>query len=143
MGVRMKVAFGCYLLLTISLAVLGVSFLLRTEFTSYHSIAVGMPWSEVSSQFQVLILALIKLAGGLWVALALSIFVLLLVPFREGARWSQFAIPAILVFQYVAIMPAMAHATLHTPATPPWIPTIGAIVVAVVAFAISVTGTKR
>jgi hypothetical protein len=118
---RLRFAFWCYVFLLVSLAAWGIGFLLRSEFTSYHSVAVGLPWSEVPRNFQILILALIKLAGGLWVAFTLCVSVILLVPFRQGARWALWAVPLLLIAQYCAPMPAMALVTLNTPATPPWV----------------------
>lgn len=142
MTTRMKFAFWIYLLLMIAGAAWGVGFLLRSEFTPYHRAAAGVPWSEVPANFQVVILALTKLAGGLWVAFALGIFVLLWFPFRQGARWALWAVPLLMLAQLVAPMPAMVHLTTHTAATPPWALTIGCIVATLVALAVSVTGKR-
>jgi hypothetical protein len=140
MTARMKLAFWIYLLHALAGAAWGIGFLFRSEFTPYHRAAAGMPWSEVPANLQVVILALTKLAGGLWVAVALCIVVMLLIPFRQGARWAVWAIPLLLLAQLVAPMPAMIHLTTHTSATPPWTLTLGSIVVTLVAFVVSVTG---
>lgn len=139
MTTRMKFAFWSYLVLMVAGAAWGISFLLRGEFTPYHAAAAGVPWSEVPVNFQVVILALTKLAGGLWVAFTLCIFVLLLLPFRQGARWTLWAVPLLMLAQYVAPMPAMIHLTTYTPATPPWTLTIGCMVVTLLALFVSVT----
>ena len=94
------------------------------------------------NEFQGVILALTRLAGGLWVATALAILVVLLVPFRRGARWALWAVPLLMRAQYVAPMPAMAHLSTHSAATPPWALTLGCIVVTLVAFAVSVTDRR-
>jgi hypothetical protein len=139
---RLRLAFWTYLLLTLAGAAWGIGFLLRGEFTSYHGAAAGVPWAEVPGNFQVVILALTKLAGGLWVAFALCILVLLFVPFRQGARWAVWAVPLLMLAHYLAPMPAMIHLTTHTSATPPWALTLGCIVVTLLALAISVTGKR-
>ena len=139
MTTRMKFAFWSYFLLMAAVAAWGVGFLFRSEFTPYHSVAVGMPWSEVPANFQILILALIKLAGGLWFAFTLCIFVLLFFPFRQGARWAQWAVPLLMLAQYVAPMPAMILVTANTPATPPWALPVAGIVFTLVALVVSVT----
>ena len=139
MDTRTKFAFWTYFLLMVAGAAWGVGFLLRSQFTPYHGAAAGVPWSEVPMNFQVVILALTKLAGGLWVAFTLCIFVLLLVPFRQGARWALWAVPLLMLAQYVAPMPAMIHLTTHTSATPPWTLTIGCILVTLIALAVSVS----
>jgi hypothetical protein len=138
MGTRMKMAFGCYMAAIAGLGAWGFVFLLRTEFMPYHVVAVGMPWSEVPHPFQVLVLTLYKLAGGAWVVIALSLLVLLLGPFRQGAVWAQRAIPALILIQGAGVMNAMAYITLNSPATPPWTFTIAVIVITVVGFFLSV-----
>lgn len=142
MTTRMKFAFWIYLLLMIAGAAWGIGFLLRSEFTPYHRAAAGVPWSEVPANFQVVILALTKLAGGLWVAFSLSIFVLLFVPFRQGARWAMWAVPLLMLAEYVAPMPAMYHLTTNSASTPPWTLTISCIVVTLIALIVSVTGKR-
>jgi hypothetical protein len=142
MSTRITFAFWIYLLLTIAGAAWGIGFLLRSEFTSYHGAAAGVPWSEVPANFQVVILALTKLAGGLWVANALCIFALLFIPFRQGARWALWAVPLLMLAHYLAPMPAMYHLSTHSPSSPPWALTIGCIVATLVALIVSVTGKR-
>lgn len=142
MSPRMKFAFWIYFVLMVAGAAWGVGFLFRSEFTSYHGAAAGVPWSEVPFNFQIVILALTKLAGGLWVAFTLCIFVLLFLPFRQGARWAVWAVPLLMLAQYLAPMPAMIHLTTNSPAMPPWALTCGCIVATLVALLVSVTGKR-
>ena len=138
----MNLAFWTYLLLTIAGAAWGIGFLLRTEFTACHGAAAGVPWSAVPRNFQIVIFALTNLAGGLWVAFSLCIFILLLCAFRRGVRWAVWAVPLLMLAQYVAPMPAMIHLTTHTSAVPPWTLTIGCIVVTLVALVVTLTGKR-
>jgi hypothetical protein len=139
---RIKFAFWTYLLLTLAGAAWGVGFLMRSEFTPYHGAAAGMPWSEVPANFQTVILAMTKLAGGLWVASALCVLVVLLIPFRLGARWALWAVPLLMLVQYVAPMPAMVHLTANSPSSPPWALTTACIIVTLVAFVVSIGGKR-
>jgi hypothetical protein len=143
MTARMKFAFWTYLALMIAGAAWGIGFLLRSEFTSYHGAAAGVPWAEVPSNFQTVILALTKLAGGLWVAFTLCIFVLLFLPFRQGARWAVWAVPGLMLAQYLAPMPAMTHLTMNSPSKPPWLLTTACIVVTLIALLVSTTGNRK
>jgi hypothetical protein len=136
---RMKVAFGCYLLVVISMTAWGVDFMLRDEFTPYHSVAVGMPWAEVPRQFQVLILALIKLAGGLWITIAACILVLLFKPFRRREPWALWAVPVLIVIELVAPIPAMAYVVFNTPAKPPLLITLVFVGICFIGMAMSLT----
>lgn len=139
MSKRTAFAFWIYLALMVAGAAWGIGFLLRSEFTSYHGAAAGVPWSEVPANFQIVILALTKLAGGLWVAFTLCIFVLLFLPFRQGARWARWAVPLLMLAQYAAPMPAMFHLTTNSPATPPWALTSACIAVTLIALFVSVS----
>jgi hypothetical protein len=118
-------------------------FLFRSDFMPYHAAAVGMPWSEVPEPFQILIMALLKLAGGGWITVAISQLVLLLVPFRQGARWALWAVPSLGLLHYAGVCNAMAHVTLNTAATPPWIPTIASIVLILVGAALTIPGRVK
>ncbi len=50
----------------------------------YHSEALGSSWSDVGPKTQVLILALMRVAGGGFLATGLAMFILLIIPFRAG-----------------------------------------------------------
>jgi len=120
MSKRMKIAFCCHLLAILSLAIIGLIYLFRSEFMPYHAVAVGRKWVEVESAFQILILALVKAFGGANFSTALAMGILLFIPFRQGIQWARWAIPAI---GFAAELPALyvtLSVTLNTPATPPW-----------------------
>ena len=142
MNVRMKVAFWCYFFSVLLLASFGFVYLVRAEFMPYHSVAVGLSWSAIPPQFQVLILALMKAVGGTCVALALLNFIVLIVPFRQGENWTFWALPLCALAQIAALVYAMSHVALNTAAKPPfWSSAIGAILV-IIAFILSLSGQK-
>ena len=86
----------------------------------YHAVAVGMAWDQVDSSFQVLIIGLMKAIGGACLAVVILELILILVPFRQGARWARWAIPTGgLVIAGTALY-AMAYVAFKTAATPPW-----------------------
>ena len=95
MSKRMKVAFGCHLLALLLIAAVGVVYLFRSQFMPYHAIAVGKTWAQVDPAFQILLLALIRLVGGAWIATALAMGILLFIPFRQCIRWARWAVPAV------------------------------------------------
>jgi hypothetical protein len=143
MSTRTKVAFWCYVIALVGPLVFGVMFLLRSDFMPYHADAVGMPWSEVPGPFQILIMALLKLAGGGWITVAVAEFVLLLIPFRQGARWAVWAVPSLALLHYAGVCNAMAHVTLNTTATPPWGATIASVALVLVGAALSIPRQGR
>ncbi len=113
-------------------ALLGFAFALiyifRPEFMHYHSIAVNEAWADVDPQFQILILALMKVSGGGWLGVSIAITVLLYRFYRFEKRW--FIVAIFLIGQSILI-PTL-YATLlvkhHSNANPPWIAALGAII---------------
>lgn len=102
-----------------------------------------MPWSEVLVHFQVLILALMKAIGGTCVPLALALYIILFLPFRQGARWALWATPLLGLVQSAGSFYAMSRIALKTSVSPTlWVPTAG-VVLSVVAFALSVSGNNK
>ena len=120
MSIRMKVAFWCHLLALLLIAIIGLIYLFRSQFMPYHAIAVGKNWAEVDPAFQILLLALIRVVGGAWIAAALAMGILLFVPFRQGMRWARRAVPTIGLVAELPALYATLSVTLNTPATPPW-----------------------
>lgn len=120
MSAKLKIAFVCHPMAALALAGWGAMYLARTEFLSHHAQAVGMPWSEVPVQFQVLVLGLIKLTGGAFVALAGALLIMLFVPFRRGERWAVWAVPAVAIGCCVGLANAMAYVGSRSAASPPW-----------------------
>jgi len=129
---RMKVAFGCHFLATLMLAAFAIVYLLRSEFMPYHSVAVGMSWSEVDPAFQVVILALMRATGGACLAVVVTTLILLFIPFKQGLIWARWAIPAAGLVLSAGALYAMLYVDLNTAATPPWIaPIVGALMMIV------------
>jgi len=143
MNTRMKVAFACYFLAGLLLIGFGVVYLFRQEFMPYHSAAVGLPWADVPPNFQILILALMKAVGGTSIAVALALYIVLLVPFREGARWALWAAPSLGLVQCAAAFYPMSYVALNTTASPPlWAPATGVLLI-VVALVLSLSASKK
>lgn len=117
---RFKAAFLCYVAIILLTVAFAFVYLSRAEFMPYHAVAVGQSWAEISPALQNLILGLMKAVGAAWLSLAITVSILLYKPFRQGERWSFWAIfilalPAELVNLWVVV-----NMSLHTPAAPPW-----------------------
>ena len=59
-----KIAFLLLAITSIVHIVFGFIYLSADEFMGYHAVALSTGWEELSSDFQILILALIKLSGS-------------------------------------------------------------------------------
>ena len=142
MNTKMRIAFGCHLLATLLMAAFGLTYVVMGEFMPYHAVAVGVAWSEVALPFQVLILALMRAAGGAGLAVVVLELFLLFVPFRLGAMWARWAIPTGgLVISFGALY-AMVYVSLNTQATPPLIAPVAGILLFVAGLALSLGQPK-
>lgn len=96
-------------------------YLFRLEFMPYHEIAIGKPWLEVGREHRVLIIALMRVSGGGWLATSVGILILLLGPFRKGKYWSYFGIPAIGLAALIPTLMATLIVKTQSAATPPYL----------------------
>ena len=144
MSKRMKIAFGCYLLNTLNMAAAGVVYVLTTQFMPFHAIAVGKTWDQVDPSFQVLLLTFIRVIGGGVITVALATGILLFIPFRQGIRWAQWAIPAIFIFYVlIAYLYPLLSVALNTSLNPPWTGAVLSTVLAVAGFILSLEPKKK
>ncbi len=137
MATNMKVSFVCHLLATLLLIAFGLVYTLRSEFMPYHSVAVGMQWAEVGPAFQVLILALMRVVGSSFLAVGFLILILLFGPFRQGFSWVRWAIPVAGLIVCAGTLFATLSVKFNTPASPPWMASVFAIMLLVIGFLVS------
>ena len=144
MSKRMKIAFGCYLLNTLNMAAGGVVYVLTTQFMPFHAIAVGKTWDQIDPAFQVLLLTFIRVIGGGVITVALSMGILLFIPFRQGIRWARWAIPAIGIFYVLmAYLYPLLSVALNTSLTPPWGGAVSSMILVVAGFILSLESKKK
>ncbi|MCW3785375.1 hypothetical protein [Plebeiibacterium sediminum] len=98
---------------------MGTLYLTANSFMSYHSEAVSHPWSEVESSFQCLILALMRVVAGGFIATAIVIAVLQKKFTSDRKLW----ISSLILIQGLIVTLTSTYATLiirlHTPGKPP------------------------
>lgn len=117
---RMKLSFACYFMALLVLAGFGVVYLLRPSFMPYHAVAVGMPWAQVPPPFQVLILALMKVAGTGFLTIVVLEYIILFIPFRQGAAWARWTLPLGGILICGGTLYVTLYVATHSPANPPW-----------------------
>lgn len=120
MPLRRKVAAACYGVNALVSVVLGGTYLVRGSFMPYHADALGRPWAEVEPALQVLLGALMDVAGAGWIGIGVATLALVAVPMRRGERWGRLLIPALFLIFYVPTLLATVAVMNATPATPPW-----------------------
>lgn len=140
MSTSMKVAFGCYVAAYLVFTAFAAIYLLRPRFMPYHATAVGMRWEDVGRPFQVLFLGLMRVFGGSLLASAFIGAALLVFPFREGAPWARWAIPAHGLIVACSSLYGTLYVQVNTRARSPWAAAAAAIVLLVVGAVLSITG---
>ncbi len=133
---RTAIAAGLYAINTVVSLILGLIYLGRREFMPYHADALGVEWAAVGAELQVLLVALMDVAGAGWIALGIASAVLIAIPMRRGERWAGFLLPSLMLIFYVPTLMATLAVLDGTPATPPWYGNALACVTAVLAFVI-------
>ncbi len=112
-------AFICYALVAFFLIIFGVIYLTRPTLMPYHLEAIGRSWTDLDASMQTLFLALMRVAGTGFLVTALSMLMLLLIPFRAGEIWASYAIPAIGLMQLLPTLAVTMYVRKHTPGSPP------------------------
>ena len=127
----------CYLIAALGSIGFGLVYLARSSFMPYHRDAISTPWEKLEKPYQALFLALIKVAGGGFLASGLSVGLMTLFPFRAGEVWARFVIPIIGLSMALPALYATAHVRRHTPASPPVATALITIALLLIGFALS------
>ena len=138
MSTTSLISFISYSFVALVLILFGLIYLLKNQFMPYHSEALGLSWSELEPQKQILILALMRAAGGGFLATGLAMLILLIIPWRAGYTWSIYAIPAISLCNCLGTLYATLLVKTRTPGTPPVRLSLLALVLTMIGFIFSV-----
>ena len=85
----------------------GVRYLISTELMPHHLRVLGTAWDEIPPSTRTLMLTLMKGTGLVGVSTAVSLAVLLAIPFARHESWSRWAI---LVVALTALIPMLIGA---------------------------------
>jgi hypothetical protein len=139
MTTRGKAAAVSYSIVALISVVLGSIYLFSSQFMPYHAAALGTAWVALEPAEQTLLLALMRVAGGGWVAVGITLAVLVAVPFRQGQAWAVWLIPLLGLVFYLPNLYATVRVTLDTPATAPWYGNLAGIVALLAGYALCPT----
>ncbi|MCJ8280438.1 MAG: hypothetical protein MJK14_11180 [Rivularia sp. ALOHA_DT_140] len=114
-----QISFSCYLIAAIVSIVFGVIYLIRSEFMPYHAVALEKQWIELDIKIQTLILALMRVAGGGFLATGIVVILLMVLFFRTNEQWIIFVIPTIGLITSLSSFYATTLVKNRTPASPP------------------------
>lgn len=126
-------AGALYLIVGLVSVIMGSIYLLADQFMPYHAQALQMEWVDLDPALQTLLLALMRVAAGGWLAIAIATFVLVAFPFRHGLCWVRLTLPIMLLLFYIPTLWATLMVTWQTPAAAPWYGNLAAVISVVVA----------
>jgi hypothetical protein len=127
-----------YAMIAAIFLIFGLVYLVRKEFLPYHRQALGLSWSELDPKLQVLILALMKVAGAGFLVTGLTMLFLLMIPWRAGENWSIYALPAISLCACLGSVYATALVKTKTPGRPPLILSLLGLALTAIGFIFSI-----
>jgi hypothetical protein len=132
-----RIAFGLNMLIALSGTVVGVSYLVRSDMTSYHHEVIGVDWSSLAPGVQTLLLVLMKGTGDAALTASLAIALFLLIPFRRGENWSRWAILIVGVTLLVPMLIGAVYLAYTTGASSPWWLNAGLLAILLAGFFLS------
>ena len=120
MSLRLKIAFGVNFCIALVGFLIGSTYLVKTEITSYHKEVIGVDWSTLAPGVQKLLIVLMKGTGDAALVGAMSIAFLLLIPFRKKENWSRWAILIIGLALLIPMLIGAIYLASTTGASSPW-----------------------
>jgi hypothetical protein len=140
---RQKLAFACMLIAALIPAVFAILDVMSVQLAPYQQVAAGMQWAEVPPKLQSLFVTMSHLSGINLIGFSLGLLVLVLVPFRRGEGWADWAI---LVVEIPVALPAayvLYNAASKTGAAFPWFGPLINLVLVIVGFLLSTNRRER
>ena len=134
----LSISLLSYSLIAVVSIVFGLIYLIRPQFMPYHGVALAKSWSEVEPNIQTLILALMRVSGGGFVATGITIIILLAIPFQAEEQWAIYAIPLISLCNSLGSFYATSLVKTRTPANPPVKLSLISIFLTIIGFIFSV-----
>jgi len=118
----LNLALAAVLLVALAVIVFGVRYMRREAFLPYHAAVAGKSWAGLDPGVQVVILGMLKIIGGGFATLGVTLLWLCLA-LHEGARWAPWAILTISAaalgpMLYVAIKLRAFRPDAQTPVRP-------------------------
>lgn len=95
-----KIAILLILLAGVASIGAGYQYMISTEFASYHADVVAKSWSEIEPAIQSMILGMLTVLGGGFMASGFSML-FLLIPISRGELWAHWAILVITSAMWV------------------------------------------
>lgn len=143
MKTRFTVAFWLYLVAMVVVLFFGARHLLATQLPPYHINAIGVDWEDLDYNYQVLFLTLVRVIGASQLGVGIAGVVIVLIPFRAKMAWANWTLLVVAAITGVGSAIASLNLQLRTPTTTPWFAPAISVVLALVAFGLSIGVTRE
>jgi hypothetical protein len=134
---RQQAAIACMLIAALIPAVFAIIDVTSVQLTPYQQVAAGLQWTELPPKLQDLFLTVSHLSGINLIGFSLGLLVLVLVPFRRGEGWADWAILGIEIPVALAAAFVLYNAASKTGAAFPWFGPLINLVLVIVGFLLS------
>jgi len=102
----------------------GVRYFITKEFMSYHAVASGRSWAQIEPGVQTIILGMLKIVGGGFLAYGVALLWLLL-PLGRGEAWAAWAVLSVSAATLVPVLyVTLALRRFEPKAKTPVLPTV-------------------
>jgi hypothetical protein len=116
---RAAIAAGLNWLIALLMFGVGIVYLASSEVMPYHRQILATPWDDLPPGCKLLILVFMKGTGWVGISTAVSLAILLSVPFRRREPWSRWAILAVGATAVVPMLAGALYLRLQTGASAP------------------------
>ena len=116
---KIRIAAFVNYLVAVMMMVMGIIYLTKTSFMSYHGDAISLNWDEVDQNTRVLILALMRgISGGL-ISVSITVLFLEFKFISSKLKWIPVLIVIVGIILSSSIIYAMLIVKINTPGNPP------------------------
>ena len=140
---RLKmISFFGFLTVALILAVNGIVYFIAGRIMPYHLIAMETSWEKLSSGIQLMSLSFMKSAGAGFITTSIAMLFILFFPFRKNELWSYWALLLIPLNELCLVSSRIIIIRVNSLATPPIIPFIILIILAILSFIFAIKSMK-
>ncbi|PKR89971.1 hypothetical protein CXZ10_07275 [Pleomorphomonas diazotrophica] len=142
MRLLFRLAFVGYALAILQFAGIGIVFLMSDRLMPYHLAAMGTQWEAMAPGMQTMSLDFMKSAGAGFLMVAVAATFLLIIPYRRGEAWANWALAAILLGEFGLILSRMIDVATNTPGRPVFGPFVALGAITLASFLLSLVSRR-
>jgi len=119
MSLNNKIAFVCYLLVSLLLMGFGARYYFWNELMPYHLAGLAVPWESLPETVRFMFLEFMHGVGAGFMTISLAMLTILFIPFRRGECWANWTLPILGLTVLGLLANMLCRIIENTPANPP------------------------